>query len=144
MKNVIIAILIIVGCFQSSVFAKDVIYSTKDGTRLKCTAIKKTDTIPEYKSSIVDYYVFKNGKLYSDNLSKMLGKNKKAKRVYRLCISDKEITFKDRMYLFGASYYKWVTIDKRTGKYKFDAKKQFNWAWYFQMTNAAGTCKIVN
>ncbi len=125
-------------------FSKDVIYTTADGTRLKCTAKKNISSIKEYGNNITDYYTFKNGKIYSDNLNKVFGTKERApKRVWRLKITDKEITFKDRIYLFKASHYKWVTIDRKTGKYTFDGKKQYNWMWYFQQINANGYCRIV-
>ena len=128
---------------QNSVFA---VIPTTDGTRLKCTANTRNGSLKEYKGSITDYYTFKNGKLYSDNLGRMFNstnKEPKLKRVWKLRISDNEITFKDRLYKLAFSHYKFVTIDKKTGRYDFVAKKQFNWAWYFQIMEGYGTCKVV-
>ena len=127
----------------SSVFASDVIPSLENGMVLKCVAKRDNGTYYEYKNGHTDYYEYKNGKLYSQNLSKMFGNPNYKRKVLKLNISDNTITFKDRLYRWGASHYKWVTINRKTGKYSYDAKKQYNWAWYFQKAEGHGTCSIV-
>ena len=123
--------------------AKDKIYTTENGTKLKCTATKDSGTYYEYNNGLTDYYEFKNGKLYSQNLSKMFGNPNYKRKVLKLKITDDTITFKDRLYRWGASHYKWVTIDRHTGKYTYEAKKQYNWAWYYQKAYGSGSCEIV-
>ncbi len=128
---------------QTSVFAA---IPTTDGTRLKCTAATRNGSLAEYKKGVTDYYTFNGGKLYSDNLVKMFGDGKKApkaKKVSKLKITDKDITFKDKLYRLNFSHYKFVTIDRKTGRYDFVAKKQFHWAWYFQVMEGYGTCRVV-
>lgn len=125
------------------VMAQDAIYTTADGTKLKCTATRDSGTYYEYKDGLVDYYDFKKGKLYSSNLSKKFGNPNYKKRVMKLNITEDSISFKDRLYRWGASHYKWVDIDRHTGNYTFEAKKQYNWAWYYQKAYGKGTCEIV-
>ena len=120
------------------------IYTTADGTRLKCTSTMQRGSLTEYKNkTTVDYYIFKNGELYSDNLSKMFGNPQKPpKHVYNLQVSNQYITFKDRLYRWSAFHYKWVTINRQNGSYYFEAKKDCNW-FHYQKAYNNGKCQII-
>ncbi len=129
----------------NAVNAKDnkenVIYTIEDGTKLECTAKRINGSIDDYIDT-TDYYYFKNGKVYSPNLVKLYGKiNEDPRKVLKLKITDDEIKFKDRYYETWTMNYKWVTIDRKTGEYKFSAKRDFG-TWY-RLANALGQCKIV-
>lgn len=61
-------------------YASDVIYSVKDGTTLMCTGQRVSGSIDEYLN-VVDYYTFRDGKIYSKNLINLYGNiNKDAKK----------------------------------------------------------------
>lgn len=120
---------------------QNAIYTVEDGTKLECTAKRVRGSIDDYIET-TDYYYFKNGKIYSPNLVKLYGKiNDNPKKVLKLKITDDEIKFKDRFYETWTMDYKWVTIDRKTGEYKFSAKRDFG-TWY-RTANAIGQCKIV-
>ncbi len=122
-------------------YASDVIYSVKDGTTLMCTGQRVSGSIYEYLN-VVDYYTFRDGKIYSKNLINLYGNiNKDAKKVMRLKISNDTISFKDRLLGAWVGNYKWVKINRHTGQYTFNAKKDFG-TWY-RVANVSGFCKIV-
>ena len=120
---------------------KNAIYTIEDGTKLECTAKRISGSIDDYIDT-TDYYYFKNGKIYSPNLVKLYGKiNEDPRKVLRLKITDDQIKFKDRYYETWTMNYKWATIDRKTGEYKFSAKRDFG-TWY-RLANAVGKCRIV-
>ena len=123
-------------------YAQDAIYTTADGTKIMCTASKSSGSLSEY-DNFTDYYTFKNGHIYSDNLSKMFGNPSYTKKVLKLKIDNNKISFKDRLYRWKAFYYKYVTIDRQTGKYTFEAKKDNNWYCFFPRAYGSGTCSII-
>ena len=123
--------------------ATKIITTLEDGMVLKCEATKSSGSIKEY-TTFTDYYEYKNGKIYSQNLSKMFGNPNHTKKVKNLKISNRSISFKDRLYRGGASHYKWVNINRETGRYSYRAKKQYNWAWYCQTARGTGKCTIFN
>lgn len=125
-------------------FAQDAIYTTEDGTQLKCTGVKIRGILEEYDEPVEDYYTFKKGKIYSRNmLNTFKDGNGKDRKVKKLKISSQKISFKERLYTWGASNYKFVKINRQTGKYFFKAKKQYNWAWYCRRAVVIGQCEIV-
>lgn len=126
-----------------SVYANDVIPPLEDGMVLKCGAVKHSGTIKEYES-FVDYYTVRDGKIYSGNLSKMFGNPNYERKVLRLKITDDTIKFKDRLYRWKASYYKWVTIDRHTGEYTFRAKRvRTGCGGYYQTAKGTGKCVVI-
>ena len=143
---VILGVIVSLG-FALNVNAKStyVINNTEDGTVLKCTATKTSGSINEYDGTIIDYYTFRNGKIYGKNLTDMYKDGKYEPRKMLLQkISDDEIRFKDRLYSFKAANYKWVTIDRKTGKYDFRARRQYNgYCYLIKRTFATGNCSIV-
>lgn len=88
------------------------------------------------------YQSLDDGKIYSKNLINLYGNiNKDAKKVMRLKISNDTISFKDRLLGAWVGNYKWVKINRHTGQYTFNAKKDFG-TWY-RVANVSGFCKIV-
>ena len=125
--------------------AANAIYTTANGTRLKCTSTMQRGSLQEYRNrTTVDYYIFKDGMIYSANISKKFGNPQKPpKHVYKLQITNNYITFKDRLYRWKACHYKFVTINSKTGAYSFVAKRDYNWAFYYQKAYNNGMCKII-
>ena len=124
------------------------IYTTEDGTKLKCTATKTSGSIEEFNKPIVDYYEFKNGKIYSRNMILMFAgqeyrRKQAAKKVSRLKISDDEIKFKDTFFSSSWSNYKWATINRNNGNYYFKAKRENTWGDFYKKAEAKGKCTIV-
>ena len=124
----------------------NVIYTTANGTQLECTGVRYKGTIREYKDAVVDYYTFRNGKLYSPNMFHdfRADDDDRTKKVSKLKITKDTISFKDRLW-FGhkSNHYKWATIDRHTGEYNFRASKKYHWTWYRQTAMVSGHCKIV-
>jgi hypothetical protein len=124
-------------------YADKVIPTLEDGTILRCDATKSSGTIKEY-TSFTDFYEVKDGKIYSQNLSKMFGNPNYKKKVMKLKITEDTISFKDRLYRWKASYYKWVTIDRNTGKYTFKAKRErTGCGGYYQTAKGTGQCQVI-
>ena len=146
MKKILLILTVFSFCISSTFVSaaeqkKDVIYSVEDGVKLECNAKRVRGSIDDY-IDITDYYYFKDGKIYSPNLVKLYGKiNDDPRKVLKLKITDSEIKFKDRFYETWTMDYKWVTIDRKTGEYRFSAKRDFG-TWY-RTANAIGQCKII-
>ncbi len=108
--------------------------------KLKCTVNLLNGSIDEYDNT-VDYYTFQNDNIYSSNLNNLFGDiTKDPKKVLKLKITDDYITFKDRLYKFEGSYYKWIKINRNTGEYIFSAKNDFG--FFFKRANCKGFCTI--
>ena len=138
-KFLLLLVLIVLTCARC--YAMDAIYTVKTGTTLMCTGQRVSGSIDEYLT-VVDYYTFRDGKIYSKNLINMYGNiNKDAKKVMRLKITDDTISFKDRLIGAWVGNYKWVKINRHTGLYTFNAKKDFS-TWY-RVANVSGYCKII-
>lgn len=138
MKKFVFVLLML--CTQVA-YAGDAIYTIADGTKLKCTGKMVKGSIDDYKD-VVDYYYFKDNKLYSKNLVGLYGKvTEDPRKVLKLKISDDKITFKDRYYETWTMNYKWVKIDRHTGEYAFNAKRDFG-TWY-RLANVLGSCSVV-
>ncbi len=142
MKNWILFLaMVLLIATGSKCFASDAIYTTKDGTTMMCVGQRVSGSIDEY-INVTDYYTFRNGKIYSKNLINMYGNiNKNPKKVLRLKITDDTISFKDRLIGAWVGNYKWVKINRHTGLYTFNAKKDF--ATWYRVANVSGYCKIV-
>lgn len=122
------------------VLAQDAIYTVADGTRLKCTGQMVSGSIDDYKD-IVDYYIIKNNRIYSKNLINLYGNiTKEPRKVLRQKITTDQISFKDRFYETWVLNYKWVKINRHTGEYTFNAKRDFG-TWY-RRANVIGKCVI--
>lgn len=135
-----LSVCLLIFCAQAA-WAEDVIYTVNDGTKLKCTGKMVNGSIDEYKQ-VEDYYFFKNNKLYSKNLINLYGKiTEEPRKVLKLKITDDKISFKDRYYETWTLNYKWVKINRHTGEYVFNAKRDFG-TWYRQ-ANVLGSCNII-
>ena len=143
MKKIIYVLILLF--ITNAANAANAIYTTANGTRLKCTSTMYRGSLNEYKNkTTTDYYVFKDGNLYSANLSKMFGNPKKdPKHVYNLLVTKDYIMFKDRLYRWKALHYKWATINKKTGAYSFEAKETYTFAFHYKKAYSRGMCQIV-
>ena len=140
MKKVILVFLFL--CMSAAAFAKDEINTVENGTKLKCTGEMINGSIDDYKS-VVDYYTIENNKIYSRNLIDLYGNiNKEPKKVLRLKITDDKIIFKDKYTEIWAINYKWVRINRHTGEYTFNAKRDLG-TWY-RKANVRGKCTITD
>lgn len=139
MKKIVFVALLL--CISTSAFAKDEIYTVENGTKLKCTGEMINGSIDDYKN-VVDYYTIEDNKIYSRNLIDLYGNiNKDPKKVLRLKITDDKISFKDKYTEVWAINYKWVKINRHTGEYTFNAKRDLG-VWY-RKANVRGKCSII-
>ena len=137
-KIIIIGLLMLSAC---SAWAEDKIYTVADGTKLKCTGKMINGSIDDYKE-VVDYYTIQDGRIRSKNLINLYGNiNKEPRKVLRQKITDDKISFKDRYYEVWTANYKWVKINRHTGEYTFNAKRDFG--MWFRVANVVGSCEIV-
>ena len=142
-KLLLIVFLLIVFTNLSFAATTYKIKNLKNGMVIKCTGAKKDGLIEEYDKKVIDYYTYQDGEIYSKNLVNMYKDGKgEAKKVKKLKITDSQITFKDRIITAKTTNRKLVTIDRKTGKYTFEAKKQYNWAWFHKKAYVVGTCRI--
>lgn len=117
--------------------------STANGVQLKCTGEKISGSIEEY-STVTDYYTFKGGKIYANNLAKMYKKDKnpKKRKMLKQKITTDTISFKDRLYQKVVSNYKWVEINRKTGEYYFHARREY--FAHFKRAEVKGYCQVIN
>jgi len=136
----ICVILLSVCLFVTAANAENVFSDIKSINKIKCSGTLVSGSINEYDNA-VQYYTFKDDKIYSSNLNNLFGNiTKPPKKVLKLKISDDYITFKERLYKFEGAYYKWVKIDRKTGEYVFNAKNDYG--FFFKRANVKGTCSI--
>ena len=120
------------------------INSVNDGTVLKCTGKKQSGSINEYDKDTVDYYTFKDGKIYSKNMVNLFLNGKGDERkVKKLKINDDQITFRDELYQPFVANYKYVTIDRKTGAYNFEAKREYSGSYHYKKAIVTGQCSVV-
>ena len=144
MKKLFVLFLML--CFSIPAMAKDtnyVINSVEDGAKLICTAKKIKGLIEEYDDQVVDYYTFKDGRVYSPNMRDDFRNAKnKDKKVKNTKITEDNITFKEAIVTWDAVISKTVSINRKTGEYNFKAKKQNIWELDIpQIAVVVGTCK---
>lgn len=133
-------------CFAIPVMADEtnnVINSVEDGKKIVCTGKKIKGLIEEYDDVVVDYYTFKDGRVYSPNMRDDFRNGKtKDKKVKNTKITADDITFKEAIITWDSVISKNTKINRKTGEYSFKAKKQNIWELDIpQMAVVVGTCK---
>lgn len=120
-------------------------YPIADGTTIECYA-KMIDGSIEAFSEYNEYFIIKNGALYSDTMNKLYKPEKKnpMKKIgnVKYDTNKKTIQIYDPLWEWSARHHKRVVkINTETGTY-FMKGKQDNWRWY-RNAIAIGYCRAI-
>ena len=129
MKKILLSLLLL--CFALPTMADEanyVINSVEDGKKIVCTGKKIKGLIEEYDDVVIDYYTFKDGRVYSPNMRDDFRNGKsKDKKVRNTKITAEDITLKEAIVTWDSVISKNTKINRKTGEYSFKAKKQNIW-----------------
>lgn len=120
-------------------------YPIPEGAVIECYAKKIDGSIDDFEE-YNDYFLMKNGKLYSNTMNKIYKseKTKQLKKVdqARLLGDKKTLKMYDPLWEWSFRHHmRGVKINTKTGEY-FMKGTQDNWMWYRNIT-ATGYCRVV-
>ena len=121
------------------------IYPLKDGTIIECYAKRIDGSIDDFKE-YNDYFVVRNGKLYSNTMHKIYKPNKThiLKKVDRVSMlkDGKTLKLYDPLWEWSARHHmRTIIINTSTGEY-YMTGTQDNWMWYRNVVTS-GYCRII-
>ena len=119
-------------------------YPLKEGEIIECYAKRIDGSIDDFEE-YNDYFVMKNGNLYSNTMHKYYKPEKShiMKKVDRVKLVNKKQTLKMYDPLWEPSirhHFRTIKINTQTGEYYMKGI-QDNWAWYRNIT-ATGYCRV--
>lgn len=119
-------------------------YPLNEGAILECYAKRADGSIDDFKE-YNDYFVMKNGKLYSNTMHKYYKPNKThlMKKVdqARILGDNKTLKLYDPLWEWSFRHHtRTIKINTQTGEYYMKGY-QDNWMWYRNIT-ATGFCRI--
>ena len=119
-------------------------YPLQDGAILECYAKRVDGSIDDFEE-YNDYFVMKNGNLYSNTMHKYYKPEKThiMKKADRVKLVNKKQTLKMYDPLWEPSirhHFRTIKINTQTGEYYMKGI-QDNWAWYRNIT-ATGYCRV--
>lgn len=121
-------------------------YPLKEGEILECYAKQVGGSVDAF-ASYNDYFVMRNGHLYSNTMHKIYKPNKvdKLKKVDRVKLSKngKMLQIYDPLWEFSIRHHRrTVSINPQTGEYNMTGT-QDNWTWYRNIM-ASGYCRVIS
>ena len=120
-------------------------YPLKDGAILECYAKRLDGSIDDF-NEYNDYFVMRNGHLYSNTMHKIYKPHKKVmlKKVDRASMLNDGKTLKlyDPLWEWSIRHHmRTIKINTQTGEY-FMTGTQDNWMWYRNITSS-GYCRVI-
>lgn len=120
-------------------------YPIPEGAVIECYAKRIDGSIDDF-DEYNDYFLMRNGKLYSNTMNKIYkpGKKKQLKKVDQARILGDKKTLKMYDPLWEGSFrhhMRGIKINTNTGEY-FMKGTQDNWMWYRNITTS-GYCRVI-
>lgn len=120
-------------------------YPLPNGSIIECYAKRLDGSIDEFEE-YNDYFVMRDGHLYSNTMHKLYKPNKitKLKKVDRAGLLGDKITLRlyDPLWEWSIRHHmRTIKINTKTGEY-FMTGTQDNWMWYRNIT-ASGYCRVI-
>ena len=120
-------------------------YPLPEGAILECYAKRLDGSVDDF-NEYNDYFVMRNGRLYSNTMHRVYKPHKmdKLKKVDRASVlgDNKTLRLYDPLWEWSIRHHmRTIKIDTTTGNY-FMNGTQDNWMWYRNMTSS-GYCRVI-
>lgn len=121
-------------------------YPLQEGAIIECYANRVDGSIDEF-NEYNDYFIMRNGKLYSNTMQRIYKpeKKKQLKKVdqARILGDNKTLKLYDPLWEGSIRHHmRTIKINTQTGDYYMKGT-QDNWMWYRNIT-ATGCCRVIN